>query len=115
MPYDKVIQPSRQHHSALCWRRPCSHSHALLCSCSVQVILVPSSLDGRDSGPPTQLPAFSTGDSLLPPQPVAGLSINPVVGPDRFTVLNISQDKPGFAYLLVTKPFDQVNALVSDA
>jgi hypothetical protein len=76
------------------------------------VVLVPVSLDGRDLGPPAQLPPFRTGEPLTPPRLSDGLGINPVVGPDRFRVFNISQDKPGFAYLLVTKPANQVNSQV---
>lgn len=74
---------------------------------------MPVSLDGQDRGSPAQLPPFSTGDALNPPRLSEGLVINPVVGPDRFSVFNISQDKPGFAYLLVTKPTNQVNSQVS--
>lgn len=70
---------------------------------------MPASLDGRDLGTPAQLPAFNTGDALTPPRLSVGLAINPVVGPDRFSVFNISQDKPGFAYLMVTQPHNQVN------
>lgn len=74
---------------------------------------MPVSVDGQDRGSPAQLPPFSTGDALTPPRLSEGLGINPVVGPDRFSVFNISQDKPGFAYLLVTKPANQVNSQVS--
>jgi hypothetical protein len=74
---------------------------------------MPLSLDGQDRGSPAQLPPFSTGDALSPPRLSEGLGINPVVGPDRFSVFNISQDKPGFAFLLVTKPTNQVNSQVS--
>lgn len=81
----------------------------------VQVVLMPVSLDGQDRGSPAQLLSFSTGDALNPPRLSEGLGINPVVGPDRFSVFNISQDKPGFAYLLVTKPTNQVNSQVSSA
>lgn len=124
---------------ALCWRT-CTHNEtdrpllcwwlsycngcsntffwraALLCLPTLantsQVVLVPVSLDGNDLGSPAQLPSFSTGDALIPPRLSDGLGINPVVGPDRFSVYNISQDKPGFAYLLVTKPHNQVNSQV---
>lgn len=77
-----------------------------------QVVLVPASLDGHDLGSPAQLAPFTTGEPLNPPRLSDGLGINPVVGPDRFSVFNISQDKPGFAYLLVTKPANQVNSQV---
>jgi hypothetical protein len=78
-----------------------------------QVILVPASLDGQELGPAAQLPVFSTADEASPPQLSPCLGINPLVGPDRFSVFNISQDKPGFAYLLVTRPANQVNTEVS--
>jgi hypothetical protein len=78
----------------------------------LQVVLVPVSLDGQDTGSAAQLPPFTTGEPLMPPRLSDGLGINPVVGPDRFSVFNISQDKPGFAYLLVTKPANQVNSQV---
>lgn len=74
--------------------------------------MIPVSLDGHDLGPPAQLAPFRTGEPLTPPRLSEGLGINPVVGPDRFSVFNISQDKPGFAYLLVTKPANQVNSQV---
>lgn len=77
-----------------------------------QVVLVPVSLDGHDRGAAALLPSFSTGDPLTPPRLSEGLGINPVVGPDRFSVFNISQDKPGFAYVLVTRPQNQVNPQV---
>lgn len=85
----------------------CKHTRA-----HPQVVLIPVSLDGHDLGPPTQLAPFRTGEPLTPPRLSDGLGINPVVGPDRFSVFNISQDKPGFAYLLVTKPANQVNSQV---
>jgi hypothetical protein len=77
-----------------------------------QVVLVPVSLDGHDRGTAALLPSFSTGDPLTPPRLSEDLGINPVVGPDRFNVFNISQDKPGFAYVLVTRPQNQVNPQV---
>lgn len=70
------------------------------------------SLDGQDRGTAALLPSFSTGDPLTPPRLSEGLGINPVVGPDRFSVFNISQDKPGFAYVLVTRPQNQINPQV---
>lgn len=86
-----------------CCKHTCAHP---------QVVLIPVSLDGQDLGRPAQLAPFSTGEPLTPPRLSDGLGINPVVGPDRFRVFNISQDKPGFAYLLVTKPANQINSQV---
>jgi hypothetical protein len=88
-------------------------AHLGVCLCAhLQVVLVPVSLDGQDMGSAAQLPPFTTGEPLMPPRLSDGLGINPVVGPDRFSVFNISQDKPGFAYLLVTKSANQVNSQV---
>jgi hypothetical protein len=35
------------------------------------------------------------------------MRVNPVIGPDRFNVDGVVQDRPGFAYVIVTQPGDQ--------
>jgi hypothetical protein len=70
-------------------------------------VAVSQSADGRVLGSPRVVGTFRTPPSQTPPQPLAGLEISSVVGPDRFTVAGLGQDKPGFAYVIVTKPRNQ--------
>jgi hypothetical protein len=73
----------------------------------MQVLLVPVSLDGTDFGTAAQLPPFTTAPAATPPVPSADMAVNPLVGPDRFTVQKVQQDRPGLVGVIVTKPSSQ--------
>jgi hypothetical protein len=78
---------------------------------ATQVLLVPASLDGRDLGPVAMLGPLTTRPPELPPLPGIGLGISSLIGPDRFTVANISQDRLGFVRIFVTQPLPPVQAI----
>jgi hypothetical protein len=70
---------------------------------------VPQSADGSIYGEPRDIGTFRTPPSQRPPRPLDGLAISSVVGADRFTVEQVGQDKPGFAYVIVTRPNNQLS------
>ena len=75
--------------------------------CWLQVVLVPESIYGSNYGPAVMLNTVTTQPANQAPQPNRGMQVSPVVGPDRFGVQGIAQDKPGFVYMIITKPVNQ--------
>ena len=73
----------------------------------LQVMVVPQALDDTVLGQPQWAGSFSTAPPERGPQPSPSLQISPVVGSDRFSVEGLGQDKPGFVYVLVTRPGTQ--------
>lgn len=69
--------------------------------------MVPQSLDGSLGGTPQDAGWFVTSPPQAGPQPGPSLRVNPVIGADRFSVEGVGQDKPGFVYVLVTRPAAQ--------
>ena len=68
-----------------------------------QVIAMLQSAEGGTVGTPRDAGVFRTMPSQAAPRPYDGLRINPAVGPDHFNLDNVGQDKPGFAYIVVTR------------
>jgi len=70
------------------------------------------SADGSDVGEPRVVGSFHTPPSQAAPNPLAGLRISPIVGPDRFIIEAVGQDKPGFVHIIITRPSIQGTKLL---
>lgn len=75
--------------------------------CAFQAVLIPVSEDGAALGTPLTLGPFTTPPPTTPPTPSSAMAIAPAIGPDRFTIQNMQQDKPGYIHVVVTQPFNQ--------
>lgn len=73
----------------------------------MQMLLVPVSLDGTDFGTAAELPPFTTAPAATAPTPSPDMAVNPLVGPDRFTIQKVQQDRPGMVHVIVTRPNNQ--------
>ncbi|WIA19460.1 hypothetical protein OEZ85_004074 [Tetradesmus obliquus] len=75
------------------------------------MLLVPVSLDGTDFGTAAELPPFTTAPAATAPTPSPDMAVNPLVGPDRFTIQKVQQDRPGMVHVIVTRPNNQATQI----
>jgi hypothetical protein len=92
-----------------CFGALCDYSTSgIVPNSTYKVVAVAQSDDGSDPGVARVLGSFRTPPSQSAPQPSRAMSVSPVVGPDRFSVDAVGQDKPGFVYVIVTRPTGRV-------
>lgn len=82
-------------------------SQALAPITTYRLYVLPESTQGNQALALTRLGTFTTAPASLPPVLAPAARINAVVGPASFRLDGLQQDKPGFAYVLVTRPKEQ--------
>eukprot|EP00775_Hariotina_reticulata_P010661 gene10661-10820_t len=88
-----------------CFGQLCDYStSAVMSNTTYKVVLVPVSLDGKSTGDPVELPPFTTTTPTTGPRLSPETAVSPVIGPDRFTIRDVQQNKPGRIHVVVTRP-----------